>query len=234
MSARPFIHALHGAPPLVAVSENLLALADYQIPAGCALMLRNCAPGGLSKNGFVWPLTPGAVAVCPDWSPVAACGNGLHGWLWGEGDLQAAGYDIHADCAVWLVVEVVEADVVQIERKIKVPSGRVVASGKRHEVCCWLAERAPGKRVHFGTATAGYGGTATAGYRGTATAGDGGTATAGDGGTATAGECGSISVRWWDGRRQRYRLLVAEVGENGIEANNAYCVVDGKFVAVKP
>ncbi|MBL9105168.1 MAG: hypothetical protein JNL82_29755 [Myxococcales bacterium] len=81
-----------------------------------------------------------------------------------------------------------------------------------------------------GTATAGYGGTATAGYRGTATAGDGGTATAGVGGTATAGyggtatagDGGTISLAYWDAIRNKWRYLVLEVGENGIEANALY------------
>jgi len=87
-----------------------------------------------------------------------------------------------------------------------------------------------------GIATAGDGGNATAGYRGMATAGDGGTATAGyygtatagDGGNATAGNEGQIRIKWWDGTR--YRLAVGYVGEDGIEADVAYHVVDGKLV----
>jgi hypothetical protein len=94
-----------------------------------------------------------------------------------------------------------------------------------------------------GTATAGYRGTATAGYRGTATAGDCGTAiagycgtaTAGDdgtatvrhGGTAAAGVGGTIQVQWWDGAR--YRVAIGYVGEDGIEPNVAYHVVDGRL-----
>ena len=90
-----------------------------------------------------------------------------------------------------------------------------------------------------GTATAGYSGTATAGYSGTATAGDwgtatagySGTATAGDRGTATAGYRGVVQVKWWDG--QRYRICTGYVGEDGIKANTAYCVRDGKLVEVE-
>jgi hypothetical protein len=78
-----------------------------------------------------------------------------------------------------------------------------------------------------GTATAGYAGTATAGNRGTATAGYAGTATAGNRGTATAGDDGIIQVRWFDGNR--YRLATGYVGEDGIEANVTYVVVDGKL-----
>ena len=79
-----------------------------------------------------------------------------------------------------------------------------------------------------GTATAGDSGTATAGDWGTATAGDWGTATAGDSGTATAGYRGMVQVKWWDG--ERYRIATGYVGEDGIEANTAYCVRDGKLV----
>ena len=82
---------------------------------------------------------------------------------------------------------------------------------------------------YCGTATAGYGGSATAGYGGSATAGDYGTATAGYGGTATAGDYGTVCVKWWDG--DRYRLVVGYVGEDGIEPNTPYRVVDGKLVA---
>jgi hypothetical protein len=83
-----------------------------------------------------------------------------------------------------------------------------------------------------GTATAGDGGTATAGYGGTATAGHKGTATAGYGGTATAGVGGTISIRYWDSRKEKYRLAVAEVGEDGIEANTAY-ILDDDHIFVK-
>jgi hypothetical protein len=47
-------------------------------------MLRTCRPDMTSHNGFQWP-TSGPVE-CPDWNPRAACGNGLHGLLHGEGD----------------------------------------------------------------------------------------------------------------------------------------------------
>jgi hypothetical protein len=98
-----------------------------------------------------------------------------------------------------------------------------------------------------GTATAGYGGTATAGYRGTATAGDGGTATAGYSGTATAGyggtatagyggtarsgDLGIVVVRWIEWKKNRYRLAVGYVGEDGIKPNTYYGVDEnGKLV----
>jgi hypothetical protein len=82
-----------------------------------------------------------------------------------------------------------------------------------------------------GTATAGDRGTATAGYRGTATAGDLGTATAGYRGTATAGSHGTIILRRWDAKKERYYVVVGNVGEDGIEENKPYHLDDsGKIV----
>ena len=155
------------------------------------LLLRACRPGGESRNGFIWPLEIGAEAVAPDWSPRAECGGGLHGLLWGEGD--GALLDWSGD-AVWMVVEATAVSVVDLGGKVKVPRATVRHVGDRVSATAWLAERAPGRKIVGGTATAGHRGTATAGHRGTATAGDGGTATAGDGGTATAGHRGTATA----------------------------------------
>lgn len=83
-----------------------------------------------------------------------------------------------------------------------------------------------------GAAIAGNYGTATAGYYGTATAGNYGIATAGNGGTATAGNGGAVVVHHWDARTQRMRLTVGYVGEDGIESDQPYRVMDGKLVPV--
>jgi hypothetical protein len=82
-----------------------------------------------------------------------------------------------------------------------------------------------------GTATAGNGGTATAGDFGTATAGYRGTASAGDFGTASAGDCGRIQIEWYEKKTNRYRISMAYVGENGIEANVFYKLDEnGNFI----
>jgi hypothetical protein len=113
---------------------------------------------------------------------------------------------------LWQVVEVLAAEVVDLDGKVKFPRGEVVYSGPRQGAIEIVAARAPaGTPIIYGTATAGDGGTATAGYRGTATAGDGGTATAGYRGTATAGDGGRISIAWWDEKRQLMRTASAEM-----------------------
>ena len=212
------------------------------------LVLRTCDAQMRAYGGFVWP-TSGPVEA-PDWNPRAECGNGLHGLLWGEGDGSHLLFD---PSARWLVVEVDASEIVDLKGKVKFRRGVVVHCGTRETATAYLAERRPGAIVgetetagdygtatagdygtatagDYGTATAGYYGTATAGHRGTATAGHRGTATAGEGGTATAGEGGTVQIKWWDGR---WRIAIGYVGEDGIEPNVAYCVVDGKLVPAK-
>ena len=190
-----------------------VAVGEYAVPQGKVLVLRTClanmrSPSG-DAGGFRWPAS-GPVEA-PDWRPTKACGNGLHGWLWGEGDGSLATWDADAK---WLVVEVDADAIVELNGKVKFPRGVVVFSGERLEACAFLAKRAAGRAIVGGTATAGDGGTATAGYRGTATAGDG----------------GELRIREWDSKANRYRTRVAWVGEGGIEKGVAYELVNGKFV----
>ncbi len=177
-------------------------------------VLRCCDSKRQGYGGFQWP--DSGEVVAPDWSPEPECGMGLHGWLNGEGDVSASSH--HADDdAVWLVCEVESADIVQLGGKIKFPRCNVIFCGSRTDAVARMVELCPGAAVHYGTATAGKGGTATAG--------EGGTATAGNYGTATAGEGGIIAIKHWNGKR--WRLEVAHVGEDGIEADVPYRLDDG-------
>ena len=182
------------------------------------LVLRACRPNMQSPSsdarGFTWP-EAGEVAA-PDWDPYPRCGGGLHGWLWGEGKVHGNIPDdvINDPKSRWLVVEVAKSSIVELPGKVKFPRGEVVFVGDREAAVAYLVERAPsGKSIAFNTATAGDRGTATAGY----------------GGTATAGESGTIAIRWYDPKCDKYRLAVAEVGEQGIEPATAYFleIVDG-------
>jgi hypothetical protein len=121
------------------------------------------------------------------------------------------------------VAEVVAADVVELGGKVKVPAAVVLYCSARLGATAFLAERAAGRAIAGGTATAGYRGTATAGYRGTATAGYRG--------TATAGDFGILNVRWYDG--SRYRIATWYVGEDGIEPGTAYRCKGGNPVKVE-
>ncbi|CAB4126938.1 hypothetical protein UFOVP75_46 [uncultured Caudovirales phage] len=163
-----------------------------------SLILRTCNADMSSRNGFVWPVS--GHVQCPDWSPVPECGNGLHGLLWGEGDNHL---DFN-DTAKWLVVEVLNTDIVDLGGKVKFPRGTVVHVGNRLSAVAFIAAHPLGRSRaivggidiagNHGKALAGHRGTATAGHRGTALAGNGGTALAGECGTATAGNCGTATA----------------------------------------
>ena len=195
------------------------------------LILRSTGPDRKSHGGFQWPES--GYVEAPDWDPdpSVSCGNGLHGLLWGQGAIGLTSPG--ATDRVWQVVEVDPADIadVNVPDKVRFRCGTVLLStADRVKAASLVAASAPaGIVVPFGSATAGYRGSATAGDYGSATAGDYGTATAGYGGTATAGDYGTVCVKWWDG--DRYRLVVGYVGEDGIEPNTPYRVVDGKLVA---
>jgi len=178
--------------------------------ADTVLVLRTCAADMTSYEGFRWPESGPVEAK--DWNAKPECGHGLHGLLWGEGD---GGLLAFARDARWLVVEVPAGSTIDLAGKVKFPRGVVVHRGDRKSATDYLRERAPGRAIVGGTATAGDGGTATAGYRGTATAGDG----------------GILNLRWWGGKR--YRIATFYVGEDGIEPNTPYrCDQNGKPVKV--
>ena len=186
-----------------------------------ALVLRTCNADMTSHSGFKWPES-GPISA-PDWKPTKECGNGLHGFMWGEGDGALASWDATAK---WLVVSVDTASVIDLGGKVKFPRGEVVFCGDRAGATGYLLLRLPTPRRVIGAVVA-------AGCRGTATAGDRGTATAGYRGTATAGDRGTISIAWYDPAKKKWSRSCAEVGENGIKPNVPYRVnVEGKFVEV--
>ena len=126
------------------------------------LVLRTCSADMTSYGGFTWP-TSGPVEA-PDWEPIAECGHGLHGLLWGEGDGSLLEW---RDDTHWLVCRVEASVIVEIGRKVKFPRGEVVHCGDQKSATEFLlANGAIGRSIVGGTATAGYGGTATAGDSG--------------------------------------------------------------------
>jgi len=181
------------------------------------LILRTCDSNMRSHGGFLWPKS-GRVEA-PDWKPTTACGNGLHGFLKGEGDGELASWDVDA---IWIAAWIDPALAIDLSGKVKFPWAEVAVAGTKEEAIQFLRDNGCSGVIVGGTATAGYRGTATAGYGGTATAGYGGTATAGDGGTATAGYGGILNIRWWDG--SRYRIATFYVGEDKVMPGTKYSV----------
>lgn len=104
---------------------------DWTPKPNRVLVLRSCEWDrddqlATGYKGFEWPTEPGAEVVAPDWDPIARCGHGLHGLLWGVGNpsLMVRGR------AIWMVVEVHEADIVWVnDNKVKFPVGRIVYAG---------------------------------------------------------------------------------------------------------
>ncbi|WP_294767464.1 hypothetical protein, partial [uncultured Rhodoferax sp.] len=80
----------------------------------------------------------------------------------------------------------------------------------------------------------GDGATLTGGDGATLTGGDGATLTGGDGATLTGGDGAELRFQRWDSKAERYRTVLAYVGEDGIEANTAYRLDDsGKVTKVE-
>ena len=200
-------------------------MSEQVAPIQTALILRTCAADMTSHGGFRWP-DSGPVEA-PDFVASMRCGHGLHGLLWGEGSVQYL--DLSPD-AKWLVFRAALDDIQHgeddLRDKCKARKGVVEYCGDRDGAIAYLLTNgAVGRKVVFGTATAGYSGTATAG--------DSGTATAGDSGTATAGVGGTIVILRWNGRR--YKSCIAQVkdedGDGTLEPNVRYRLKDaGKFV----
>jgi hypothetical protein len=98
------------------------------------LVLRSCSHDMTSHGGFVWPRS--GPVKCSDWSPVASCGNGLHGLLNGEGDWSLVSF---AKNAKWLVVEVDAELIVNTGEKVKFPNGNVVFCGALSGAAAFLS-----------------------------------------------------------------------------------------------
>jgi hypothetical protein len=200
-----------------------------------ALVLRTCGPDGESHSGFRWPLTVGAEVVAPDWEPTQKCGNGLHGALHGQGD--GGLFDWSAD-AVWMVVEVESAWIVDLIGKVKFPACVVRYVGDRKGATDYIMTHDPLARCVIGaTVTGGDRATVTGGDRATVTGGDyatvtGGyraTVTGGNDATVTGGGYAILQLKWYDG--DRYRITTDYVGENGVLPYVAYrCDTKGKLV----
>ena len=182
-------------------------LKTYKVPQGKVLILRSCNADMTSYNNFKYP--DSGYVEAPDFKATKACGNGLHGFLKGLGDHSLANWSSEAK---WLVLEVEENGIIDLNDKVKFKGGEIIYVGYQKTASQIIKNIYPEIAV--------MGSTATAGDRGTATAGDSGTATAGYRGTATAGDRGVLIIEYYTG--SNYARKVALIGENGIKANVKY------------
>jgi hypothetical protein len=173
-------------------------------------VLRVNDPENKSRNKtFQYPKK--GTVTAPDWIPDPVCGRGLHGWENGEGDCLAA--DWHED-GVWLVLRVLESDLVRLNGKVKFKTGTVAHAGTKESATRYIWEETKAPRI-IGLVLTG---------------GDYSTLTGGDYSTLTGGDESVLCWRVWDG--QRHRLHVRYTGEGGIESNKAYRFVNGEVVVV--
>ena len=147
----------------------------YTLPEGHVLCMRTCDENLKSHGGFQWPES--GKVVCPDWDAKPACGNGLHGLLWGTGESALLNW---SPGAKWLVVEVEEKSIVNLDGKVKFQKCRVVLVGDRKDVTDLISRHAPNGTAVIGLVQEG-------GYRSTITGGDRSTITGGDRSTITGG-----------------------------------------------
>ena len=72
--------------------EELETMQPKNAALATSLVLRVCRPDYTSHGGFSWPSQIGAEVAAPDWRKNDYCGNGLHGWLYGQGDYSCVNY----------------------------------------------------------------------------------------------------------------------------------------------
>jgi hypothetical protein len=152
-------------------------------------MLRTCDKNMRAYNGFVWPES-GPVSA-PDWNPEPVCGGGLHGLLMGIGDISHLSRDSDAK---WFVVAVDSGSVVDLDDKVKVPSGNVVYCGDRDGAVSFLVQNGGDvTKIPFTYQRCGYRSTLTGGNVSTLTGGDCSTLTGGDRSTLTGGNDSTLT-----------------------------------------
>jgi hypothetical protein len=181
-------------------------------------MLRCCDENMMAYEGFQWPES-GAVEPV-SWSAKAKCGNGLHGWLMGEGNRRTAEH-VSIPSAKWLICAVWADDLVDLAEQVKAPRAWVLHVGSRHEIASKMANVYGAKACMFATVRAGYGDSAAVGYGGTAIVGYMCTAIAGERGTATAGHYGT-SIAGDYGTAMAGNFGTATAGYKGIATAGNY------------
>jgi hypothetical protein len=165
--------------------QSYLAQGRTVTPESIGYILRCNAPDLTSKNQFQW-VSQGPVEA-PDWQPINKCGNGLQGWLWGEGNHTVSNHGDNQK-AVWLVAAVWLVDVIDLEGKVKFPRAWVVYSGNRDEATREIVKLGSKKPVMFVNLTAGDNESLVGGFQARLTGGDYSTNKGGDRSTNTGGD----------------------------------------------
>lgn len=189
------------------------------------LVLRICKADMTSRDNFKWP-TSGYVEA-PDWKPTPACGNGLHGWLHGNGDGSVCSYWSTTD--KWLVVKVNVNDMIDLGDKVKFRCGEVVFCGNRKCATDYLLANdtiASNKPVigayiikdHYSYALTGFLGTSISGNESVSTSGFQGLSVSGSNGSSTSSDSG-MSITSNKGRAVSGHDGTSVSGHNGASSS---------------
>jgi hypothetical protein len=180
-------------------------MENYQLPEGKVLVLRTVFADMTAYQGFKYPES--GFVECKKWVAKNECGNGLHGWLWGEGDDSMR---IGDDDRKWMVLEVEADSVIELDGKVKFPSANIIFCGDCEGAVALVQKFAPpGTKCNratvtggdaatvtggdAATVTGGYAATVTGGYAATVTGGNRATVTGGDAATVTGGNRATVT-----------------------------------------
>ena len=139
-----------------------------------------------AHNGFQWPNEIGAKAYPEHWNPEKECGNGLHGFLNGEGDKNLADW---SDSAQWLVFSADSETLVNLGEKIKVPEATIAHIGRGKTAFDRLQDCHAFLRVNNSLGLRAFKQVTIGGNGCTFTGGNGCTFTGGNDCTFTGGDC---------------------------------------------
>ena len=175
-----------------AVEEILME--SFTPATGHILCLKSLPANLQAYEGFQWPETGHVKA--PDWMPTESCGNGLHAFRWGAGDADLACTD---DDAKWLVLEVKEEGIIDLDGKVKFKECEVLFCGARDVAVAIIQHHAPADTLVMYA-------TLTGGNRATLTGGNRATLTGGDGATAVGGMWSILIIKYWDRNDEVYKM----------------------------
>ena len=145
-----------------------------------------------TRNGFKWGGV-GETTVAQDWAPTKECGNGLHGWLNGIGDISCQSISAEPG-ALWLTLEVDTLDVIDLSGKVKFPRALTLFMGSMIEAAVIVAEKANEQGPVIGiTRSGGDRSTVSGGNRSMVSGGDRSTVSGGDDSTVSGGEGSTVS-----------------------------------------
>lgn len=132
----------------------------------------------------------------PNWAPTRGCGNGLHGYLWGEGD---GGHSFWIGGTKWLVLKVLKSDIINFGDKVKFPKGEVIYAGGRKGATDLILAHPEGKdkNVIGCYQIVEDGKSAVGGYRSTLVGGNKSNLTGGEKSKLTGGDYSTLVGDWY-------------------------------------